>query len=208
MATAQALVLATEAGLTVLATGAWHGTGGELPGVAGFISSSFSPLIAETARLAMASYSAGIADRAGGQVDAGTTAVVLVSAYGDIASARTVADAVDREDRVGPLFFYQSVPNAIAGHVATKWGLTGPVLAISPAENALAGGAAEGFAMVAALLTADASGYRDADRALIVFAEQADPGRAGTGHDAHERAASGTEDRGLAVLVEPTREQM
>ena len=36
-----------------------------------------------------------------------------------------------RGDRVGPLLFFQSVPNAVAGHVAARWGLTGPVVCLS-----------------------------------------------------------------------------
>jgi 3-oxoacyl-(acyl-carrier-protein) synthase len=71
-----------------------------------------------------------------------------------------VADAVDAGSRVGPLLFFQSVPNAVAGHVASKWRLTGPVVCVGATPAGLA---------VAALLIEDG----DADQALLVRIEQA-----------------------------------
>jgi Beta-ketoacyl synthase, N-terminal domain len=177
--------LAEAAGLRVLAAGRWPGyaePNPPLPGVPGFIVSSFSPMVVEAARRALSSLdqqeTRGLDQQEAGGLDqqeAGgldhqvtpTTAIVIVSAFGDLVSARAVAAAVDAGTRVGPLMFFQSVPNAVAGHVAKQWGLTGPVVAISPADDALAAGAIEGIE-VARLLIADG----DADRALVVFVEQ------------------------------------
>ena len=78
---------------------------------------------------------------------------------GDVASAVHVASAVDSGARLGPLLFYQSVPNAVAGYVATRWRLTGPVVCTSPAADELT----EGLA-VARLLIDDG----DCDEALVV----------------------------------------
>ncbi len=60
--------------------------------------------------------------------------------------------------RVGPLFFFQSVPNSVAGLVAAQWGLRGPVVCLSPRDRTA------GFDE-AALLIADG----DADQVLIVL---------------------------------------
>jgi 3-oxoacyl-(acyl-carrier-protein) synthase len=175
---------AARAGLRAVAAGEWPaGDGDELPGVAGFIVSSFNPLVVEVARRALAAVAAGappLPARIGEQ-----TAVVVASAYGDAVSARAVAGAVDGGHRVGPLMFFQSVPNAVAGYVAARWGLTGPVVAVSPADAPAS--LAEGVE-VARLLIADG----DADRALVIVVEQ------GTG---------GAGDSGLAVLLEPASGQ-
>jgi len=159
--------LAAAAGLRVLAAGRWPGyaeTDPPLPGVAGFIASSFSPMVVEVTRRALSDL-----DHQGDldHQETSVTAIVIVSAFGDQISARAVAAAVDAGTRVGPLMFFQSVPNAVAGYVAKQWSLTGPVVAISPAEDALTAGAIEGID-VARLLIADG----DADRALVVFVEQ------------------------------------
>jgi hypothetical protein len=139
-------------GLTVLASAAWpDGDDDELPTIAGFVGSSFSPLVAHTAERCLAA--------AGRSRHTRThTAVVLLSPLGDIAGAAHLADAVDGGGRVGPLLFFQSVPNAVAGHVAARWGLTGPVVCLSDAAGMDA----------VALLLADG----DADEALVVLAEQ------------------------------------
>lgn len=176
---------ASAAGLRVLAAGEWPvGDADDLPGVAGFIVSSFNPLVVAAAGRALRTLHA--EPPLPGALGA-DTAVIVVSAYGDAVSARAVAAAVDAGDRVGPLMFFQSVPNAVAGFVASQWGLTGPVVAISPADATAA--LAEG-AQVARLLVADG----DAARALVVAVEQ------GTGAD-------GRGDSALAVLLEPVREQ-
>lgn len=159
-------------GLTVVGSAAWPDTADDqLPAIAGFVGSSFSPLVAETAARCLTA--------AGRTPQTRTaTAVVLLSPLGDIAGAVHLADAVDRGDRVGPLLFFQSVPNAVAGHVAARWGLTGPVVCLSAD--------AAGIGLVA-LLLADG----DADEALVVLVEQATPG--------DDR----TTDRAAAVLVRP-----
>ncbi|MDG4810266.1 beta-ketoacyl synthase chain length factor [Micromonospora sp. WMMD1120] len=100
-----------------------------------------------------------------GGVPAGVrTAVVLVSASGDLASAEHVRASVAAGGRVGPLFFFQSVPNSVAGHVAARWGLLGPVVCLSPTGDPYADGLAE-----ADLLRHDG----DADEVLLILIEQA-----------------------------------
>src|SRR5437868_238448 len=110
-------VRAAAAGLDVVASGGWPQESGEtLPGVAGFIHSTFNPLaVAASARCLQ---------RRPTPAPGSVTAVILASALGDVRSATHVAAAVDGGTRVGPLLFFQSVPNAVAGHVAARWQLT------------------------------------------------------------------------------------
>ncbi|GIH06768.1 hypothetical protein Rhe02_48350 [Rhizocola hellebori] len=140
--------------MITLAEGRWPTSEGDtLPAVAGFVESTFSPLAAEVARRCLQSAEP-IAE----------TAVIIVSSTGDLATAQATARAVDGGIRPGPLLFFQAVPNAIAGYIAAKWDLRGPVVCLSPAEPDLA----EGLA-VADLLFLDG----DAHQALIISVEQA-----------------------------------
>jgi 3-oxoacyl-(acyl-carrier-protein) synthase len=123
------------------------------PPLAGFVVSSFSPLVAAVAERCLIR---GYGDRTAAPA---RTAIVIVSPLGDVASAVHVAEAVDHRTRVGPLLFYQSVPNAVAGYVAARWGLAGPVVCTSPVGDELA----DGLAM-AGLLLDDG----DCDEALVV----------------------------------------
>ncbi|WP_344137591.1 beta-ketoacyl synthase chain length factor [Luedemannella flava] len=151
---------AQDAGLAVHAGAAWPaGDGDTLPALAGFVESTFSPLVAEVAARCLA-----VAGRASADAP-DRTALVLLSPLGDVTTASHLARAVDRGERVGPLLFFQSVPNAVAGHVAARWGLRGPVVCLS----ADARGVRE-----AALLIADG----DADSALVIVAEQGPADRA------------------------------
>ncbi|HZM74464.1 MAG TPA: beta-ketoacyl synthase N-terminal-like domain-containing protein [Candidatus Limnocylindrales bacterium] len=126
---------------------------GTAPPLAGFVASSFSPLAAESARQCLSD--------AGPVVE--RTAVIIVSASGDLGTARATSEAVDAGRRPGPLLFFQAVPNAVAGYIATQHGLRGPVVCLSPAGPA----EAEGIA-VADLLIRDG----DADEALVILVEQ------------------------------------
>ena len=101
---------AAGAGLTVLSSASWPETDadGEVTALAGFIESNFSPLLAEVAGRALRRRAQ---PQAAGQV----IAVVMVTALGDVTSATRVAAAVDAGNRVFPLLFFQSVPNAVAG---------------------------------------------------------------------------------------------
>jgi hypothetical protein len=143
-------VAAAAAGLTVLSSASWPGTDadGQAPALAGFIESAFSPLIAEVAGRAL---------RGRGQprASAAVTAIVIVTNFGDVTSANRVATAVDAGQRVSPLLFFQSVPNAVAGYLAARWQLTGPVVCVS--------GTSAGME-IAALLIDDG----DAEDVLIV----------------------------------------
>lgn len=160
---------AAAAGLTVSSSASWPETDadGEVTALAGFIESNFSPLLAEVAGRALRS-------RAQPQAPGKVTAIVMVTALGDVTTAARVAAAVDTGERVPPLLFFQSVPNAVAGYVAARWHLTGPVVCVSGTNAGLD---------VAALLIDDA----DADEALVVRVDLA--------------VTDGDQDRAAAILV-------
>lgn len=160
---------AAAAGLAVCSSACWPetDTDGEVPALAGFIESSFSPLLAEVAARALRG-------RTGPRPAGNVTAIVMVTALGDVTSAVRVAAAVDAGKRVSPLLFFQSVPNAVAGYLAVRWHLTGPVVCVSGIRAGLD---------VAALLIEDA----DADEALVVCVDLAVTG--------------GDRDRAAAILV-------
>ncbi|RQX07318.1 hypothetical protein DLJ58_21870 [Micromonospora arida] len=133
--------------------------GGAAAGVPGFVHSDFAPVVVAVAeRCLRRGYgSAG--------VPAGVrTGIVLVSASGDLASARHVRATVEAGGRIGPLFFFQSVPNSVAGHLAARWNLRGPVVCLSPTGDPYTDGVAE-----ADLLRDDG----DADEVLLILIEQA-----------------------------------
>ncbi|MEU6077684.1 beta-ketoacyl synthase chain length factor [Micromonospora sp. NPDC047074] len=165
--------------LTTLAEAAWPEPGdGAPPPVPGYVHSRFAPLVAAVAERCLT--------RAYGRrpvPDGERTAVVLVSAAGDVASAAHVRATVAAGGRPGPLFFFQSVPNSVAGHVAARWELGGPVLCLAPTGDPRAEGAAE-----VDLLLHDG----DADRALLVLIEQApdDSGARGPGDPPGTRAVA------------------
>ena len=147
----------TVTALTVLAEARWPESPDDLvpPPLPGFVVSSFSATVAEVAGRCMSRRGPSGAD-----VDRPlVTAVVLASALGDVASAVHVAEAVDAGRRIGPLLFFQSVPNSVAGHVAARWQLTGPIVSVGSLETGLD---------VAALMVEDG----DADEVLLIRIEQ------------------------------------
>jgi hypothetical protein len=139
----------------------WVAEDGEPPVVPGFVLSAFNPLVAAVADRCLTEHYAKPPEPPG---DRQRTGLVLVSRGGDRVSAEHVRQTVADGNRVGPLFFFQSVPNSIAGHVAARWGLGGPVVCISPVGPPVAEGIAE-----ATLLMSDG----DAEEVLLVIAEQA-----------------------------------
>jgi len=177
---------AVATGLTVTSSASWpeSDSDGEVPALAGFIDSAFSPLVAEVVARTLrgrepsdrASGNRDAGDRASGDRDAGdrVTAVVVVTALGDVTSATRVAAVVDAGRRVPPLQFFQSVPNSVVGHLAARWHLTGPVACVT--------GTAAGLDMAAQLIE-DA----DADEALVVRVDL--------------KVTDGDRDRAAAVLV-------
>jgi 3-oxoacyl-(acyl-carrier-protein) synthase len=138
-----------------------------VPALAGFVMSDFSPVAAEVARRCLEQVM--VTER---------TAVIIVSATGDLETAVATAKAVDAGNRPGPLLFYQAVPNAVAGFLAAKYGLAGPVVCLGPARPGLRDGIA-----VADLLFRDG----EADEALIISVEQ--------------KMVTGEKDRAIAILV-------
>jgi len=154
-----------RARLTVLCSAHWPdpGQGGELEPVAGFVHSSFPPLVSRVAEECLRlRYGSPPVDSAAGI----RTAVVLVSRSGDRETTEEVERIVDSGGRLSPLLFFQSVPNSIAGRVAARWGLTGPLACVRPTGDAVAEaiGTAE-------LLLRDS----EADQVLVVLVEQRDP---------------------------------
>lgn len=136
---------------------------GPPPVLAGFVTSEFSPLLAAAADRCLTEH---YAKPPMPPPDRQRTALLLVSGSGDRVSAEHVADVLRQGRRIGPLFFFQSVPNSVAGQIAAHWGLGGPVVCISPVGEPLTEGMAE-----AALLMADG----DADEVLLLLVEQALP---------------------------------
>jgi hypothetical protein len=163
------LAVAADAGLVVLSAASWPegAADGEVPPLAGFIESNFSPLLAEVAARALRR-------RPEPAAPGVVTAIVIVTALGDITSATRVAAVVDAGQRVSPLLFFQSVPNAVAGYLAARWDLTGPVVCVSGMSAGLG---------IAALLIDDA----DAGEALVIHGDLA--------------AAGDGRDRGAALVV-------
>jgi 3-oxoacyl-(acyl-carrier-protein) synthase len=130
------------------------------PPLPGFVVSSFSALVAAATDVCLA-----------GSPPGERTAIVLVSGSGDAEMAEHVAYLVDGGLRLGPLLFFQAVPNSVAGHVAARWGLCGPVVCLCPTGDPKAEGLAQ-----ARLLIDDG----DADQVLVVLVEQT-----GAGDSAH-----------------------
>ncbi|MFD2767416.1 beta-ketoacyl synthase chain length factor [Micromonospora eburnea] len=148
--------------LTVLAEARWPEAGdGEPDPLPGFVYSSFSPLVAATAGRCLSRWYGGPPVP---PADGERIALILASVRGDIAIAEAIATAVDAGERVSPLLFFQSVANAVLGHVATRWGIGGPVLCTSPVADP----DADALDLAAGVL---ADG--DADTALVVLAEPA-----------------------------------
>lgn len=167
---------AVASGLVVLAEARWPDAGVPEPEpLPAFVYSSFSPLVAATAGRCLTQwYGAAPIPAAEGE----RVALILASVRGDVAIARAIAQAVDTGGRMSPLLFFQSVANAVMGHIATLWGIGGPLLCTSPVTDP----EADSLALAASVLTDG-----DADTALIVLAEQA--------------CTADEEDRSHALLV-------
>jgi hypothetical protein len=163
---------AAALGLAIRAEARWPESSHDdtAPSLPGFIVSSFSPIAAETAFRCLGRRPAFSATQSAGPEDPETfaarpgtenpvTAVLITTARGDRESAGHVARTVAAGGLLGPLLFFQSVPNAVAGHIAARWKLTGPVVCLADPASALE---------AAALLIEDG----DADEALLVRIEQ------------------------------------
>ncbi|MEV5492924.1 beta-ketoacyl synthase chain length factor [Streptomyces bobili] len=130
--------MTTTQNLTTLEHVLWPTAGEhELPNLPGFIASPFGPLIAHVADLCLI--------RHYGEPPAPPerglwTAFVLVTRLGDMATEAAIVQSVDLGTKASPLLFYQSVPTAVLGVVAARWGFGGPVIGISPVADARAEG--------------------------------------------------------------------
>ncbi|MER7706597.1 hypothetical protein ABTX81_27340 [Kitasatospora sp. NPDC097605] len=163
-----------------------------LPPLPGFAASSFNPLVAETAERCLRA-------RHGAAPAPGRTALLLASSGGDRATARAIDEAAaDTGRRMPPLLFFQSNPNAVLGHIAARWGLTGPVVAISPAQAPPPGRVPQDALDLAELLLTDG----DADQVLVIAAEQADStGSTGSTDGTDDADGPHGTDRAVALLV-------
>lgn len=177
----QAGIAAAAAGLAVLAEARWPDADAAEPeALPGFVYSTFSPLVAATAGRCLAHwYGEPPVPAAEGE----RVALILASVRGDVAIARAIAQSVDGGGRISPLLFFQSVANAVLGHIAKSWGVGGPVLCTSPVTDP----AADALA-----LAADVIADGDADTALVVLAEPA--------------CTADEHDRAHALLVRVLRE--
>lgn len=144
-------------GLVALARSQWPSSDVDtLPSLPGFVGSPFAPTVAHVSQVCLRqAYGEPPLPAAAGE----RVGVLIVSSLGDVTSALDVARRVREGDRVGPLLFFQSVPHAVAGFIAARWGLGGPVVCLSTRKADLE---------AAALLIADG----DADRVLVVVAEE------------------------------------
>ncbi len=147
------ITLATASWPLSTSDGASDGASDTVKPLAGFVESTFSPLAAEVARRCLE----------GAEAPA-DTAIIIVTRSGDATSARVTEAAVAAGRKPGPLFFFQAVPNAVAGHIAAEWNLTGPVVCLAPEEP---GDISDALAL-AELLVRDG----DAGGALIISVEQ------------------------------------
>ncbi|MFF2662025.1 hypothetical protein ACFVUH_32280 [Kitasatospora sp. NPDC058032] len=181
--------------LRILAEAAWPDPDARepepLPPLPGFAASSFNPLVAETAERCLRA-------RHGAAPAPGRTALLLASTGGDRATARAIDEAAaDTGRRMPPLLFFQSNPNAVLGHIAARWGLTGPVVAISPVQAPPPGRVPQDALDLAELLLADG----DAEQVLVIAAEQADPADSTDSTDSTGDGGGGGTDRAVALLV-------
>ncbi|WP_438939641.1 beta-ketoacyl synthase chain length factor [Catenulispora pinisilvae] len=153
--TAATPLQAAALGLSIVAEARWPESAHDHtpPNLPGFILSSFSPIAAETAARCLS--------RRPEAARPSATAIVIATARGDRQSAAHVAQTVAASGILGPLLFFQSVPNAVAGHIAARWNLTGPVVCLADPVSALE---------TAALLIEDG----DADQAILLHIEQGD----------------------------------
>lgn len=161
------------AAVEVLAEGDWPAPGDSAAPapLAGFAVSSFSPMASAAAdRCLEQVYGAPGAAQSQELVRrAGRTAIVLASRGGDLETHTATAAAVDAGRPAAPLLFFQSVPNAVVGHIARRWGLAGPVICFSP-DAATADPLGEALDVTRFLVEGG-----DADEALLLLVEQVGP---------------------------------
>jgi hypothetical protein len=168
--TATAADATRAADAEILADACWPGPAdADPPPLAGFVISDFSPMAAAAAdRCLGLAYGSPTAISADDDLRrrAERTAIIVASRGGDLITNTSIATAVDAGEAVAPLLFFQSVPNAVAGHIARRWGLAGPVICFSPSMEA---GDPLGEAMDVAHFLALGG---DADEALVLLVEQ------------------------------------
>lgn len=127
----------------------------------GFVGSSFSPLAAAVAEQCLRRHHG---ERPLDPVLGERTGLLLASVRGDVGIARAIAASVDAGRRTSPLLFFQASPNAVLGYIAARWGITGPVVCVSPVGDAETDALASGAALIR---------DGDADAALVIVVEQA-----------------------------------
>jgi Beta-ketoacyl synthase, N-terminal domain len=167
--------------ITIVARASWPDMPGDtLTPIPAFVVSSFSPLVAEVADRCLHAYYGSPPAPAG---RGARTAIILASRHGDVGTDAAVAQALAEGRRVPPLLFFQSNVNAVAGYVAARWGLAGPIVCTCPVGDLIADGLE-----CAALLLADG----DAGEALVIAAE-------------HGSEAEGDSATAVLVAAQPQR---
>ncbi|MBT2472569.1 hypothetical protein J7E97_33140 [Streptomyces sp. ISL-66] len=172
------------AAVDILAEDAWPGPGdGELPPpLSGFVVSAFSPMASAAADRCLEQVHGTLGTRTPTEPAAETgdgrpgpgrpaarTAIVLATRGGDLETHTATAVAVDAGKSAAPLLFFQSVPNAVVGHIAKRWELTGPVICFSP-DDATGDPLGEALDITRSLVAGG-----DAEEALVLLVEQAGP---------------------------------
>jgi len=127
--------MTTATTLTVLARASWSAETDERPpNLPGFTASPFAPIIAHVADLCLREHHQ---EPPVPPERAESTAMVLVSQLGDMATEAAVVESVDKATKASPLLFFQSVPSAVLGVVSARWNIGGAVISISPAGDPL-----------------------------------------------------------------------
>ncbi|MGQ4332370.1 hypothetical protein [Streptomyces hayashii] len=102
-------------------------TGEHLPVVPGFSDSPFSSLVVA----ALSQCLQQLTSEQQVLMRGSRTAILLASAFGDIATAEAVGSQMAEQRLVPPLLFHQSVPNPVLSLVAKKYGITGAISCLS-----------------------------------------------------------------------------
>ncbi|MFI1890531.1 beta-ketoacyl synthase N-terminal-like domain-containing protein [Streptomyces jumonjinensis] len=110
--------------------------GEELPGVPGFVVSSFNPLVRETVRRCLGEPGTPDAPNPLTGPYPDSTAIVLTTVAADATTSDTASQKLVAGRVHNPLLFFQSVTTSIVGHLAIEYGLTGPIHCIAADDGA------------------------------------------------------------------------
>ncbi|MFJ3914126.1 beta-ketoacyl synthase-like protein [Streptomyces sp. 2132.2] len=166
----------------------------ELPGVPGFVVSSFNPLVRETVRRCLGEPGTLAAPNRLTGPYPDSTAIVLATVAGDATTSDVASQKLVSGRVHNPLLFFQSVTTSILGHLTIEYGITGPVSCIA-ADS----GVGEQALDAAELLLRD----EDIDQVLVIAVELAVNPRteAAFGHLAVQGGTARPPEGDLAVAL-------